>query len=67
MGMAPWGGDMGGWGGMGVPHMSPPAGKHFGGAMSGGGPAGSSLISGQSANTGLHAVAPAATEILKTI
>jgi hypothetical protein len=56
IGMAPWGGDMAGWGGMGMPHMVMPANKHHAGALSGGGgPAGSSLISGQSANTGMQA------------
>lgn len=55
MGMARWGGDMGGWGGMGFPHIAVPANKHHAGAMSGGGgPAGSSMASGQSRHTGLH-------------
>ncbi len=60
MGMAPgWGmgGDVGGWGGMGgvaVSHMAMPQGKHFGSMSGGGGPAGSSLASGQSVNTGLQ-------------
>ena len=66
MGMAAgWGmgGDLSGWqhaGSMGgMPHMSlqPTGNKHFGCMSGGGGPAGSSLASGQSANTGLQAPA----------